>query len=432
MATPKSPVLIVGAGVSGLVLAQYLKKRGIPYRLFERDSNLTTRGIGWGLTLHWSLPDLQSLLPAALYERLPEAYVDRGAVDRGESSRFPFYDLSTGELKAATPKAPHSERIRVTRGRLRKLLATDVHIEWSKSFSSYTLTEDSVTVTFEDGTQAKGCLLVACDGGQSRVRRALFPDLERYKLPVRTMGLRVEYSPQEMKPIHAMDPFFMQAAASENDTFMYFSVLDAPKNHKRRTKTNAKGKAKKRPAPPRKYSCQLVVSWPSRPGFFGSPEPIEFPATNAGRVELLRTFAQTWAEPFRGMALGVRGATEIKTLEMYDCVPPKGLRSSGRVVLMGDAMHQMTMYRGEGANHAIVDVQDFARSVADVLLQPDASTGDLRDALDKYEDAVVDRSRPGVLAARRACLDAHEWGRIDEKSPLLTRRAMKLDIEYDC
>ena len=87
--------------------------------------------------------------------------------------------------------------------------------------------------------------------------------------------------------------------------------------------------------------------------------------------------------------------------------------------------------RGEGANHAIVDVDDFAKHVTPAL-KHDPSFTDLRSALDAYEEEVVERSRPGVLASRRACLDAHEWQKIDEQSPLLTRRARKLDIEYDC
>lgn len=131
MAVPAGhgPVLIIGAGISGLVLAQHLKQHDIPFLIFERDDNLTTRGVGWGLTLHWSLTSVESLIPTKLYARLPEAYVDRRAVDRGASSRFPFYDLSTGELKFATPKAPHSQRIRVTRGKLRRLLATGIDIQ---------------------------------------------------------------------------------------------------------------------------------------------------------------------------------------------------------------------------------------------------------------------------------------------------------------
>ncbi len=127
----QKPVLIIGAGISGLLLAQYLRKTGpdVPVRLFERDADLDTRGLGWGLTLHWSLPALRRLLPEELVRRLPEAYVDRVAVAEGRPSAFPFYDLSTGELRAKTPAAPESLRIRVTRDRLRRVLATGLDIE---------------------------------------------------------------------------------------------------------------------------------------------------------------------------------------------------------------------------------------------------------------------------------------------------------------
>jgi flavin-dependent dehydrogenase len=125
-------VVIVGAGISGLLLAQYLQKSGIPFRIFERDTDFATRGVGWGLTLHWSLPALKILLPYELFGRLPEAYVDRVAVEQEQASTFPFFDLSTGELKASTPNAPESQRIRVSREKLRLLLASGIDIQVCK------------------------------------------------------------------------------------------------------------------------------------------------------------------------------------------------------------------------------------------------------------------------------------------------------------
>ena len=116
---------------------------------------------------------------------------------------------------------------------------------------------------------------------------------------------------------------------------------------------------------------------------------------------------------------------------LSDWPPPKDLRTKGSVALVGDAMHSMVMYRGEGANHAIVDVLDFAREVLPHVYhgssaQPPRAA--LRAALDRYEDGVVARTRPAVLASRQACYDAHQWGRISPQSPLLSRRAMRLEF----
>lgn len=123
------PIFVLGAGISGLVLAQYLRKTGISFRIFDRDDGVATRGLGWALTLHWSLPALRSLLPDDLVQRIPETYVDRAAVAEGKASRFPFFDLSTGDLKATTPTASTDTRIRVSREKFRRLLATGLDIQ---------------------------------------------------------------------------------------------------------------------------------------------------------------------------------------------------------------------------------------------------------------------------------------------------------------
>jgi hypothetical protein len=91
------------------------------------------------------------------------------------------------------------------------------------------------------------------------------------------------------------------------------------------------------------YVCQMCVSWPFRPGFFGHAGPIEFPESDRERLDLARAFARTWAEPFQSLVLDLPDDTEVKTLDLADWAPPKTLRGSGSVVLMGDAMHQMAM-----------------------------------------------------------------------------------------
>lgn len=411
------PILIVGSGVSGLLLAQYLRKADVPFQIFERDLDLDTRGLGWGLTIHWSLPALRSLLPDDLVLRLPEAYVDRTAVEQGKTSAFPFFDLTTGELKASTPKASADTRIRVTRDKFRRLLATGLDIQWGKAANRFeTHGDGSVTVHFDDGSSSEGIVVVACDGGSSRIRRQLLPGQENYQIPVCLIGVKLDVSAEEIEPLRQLDAYFLQGTASKNDSYVYFSILDAPGNDNEPNKS-------------RIYSCQVIVSWPVREGFFGSPSPITVPETDEGCISLIKTFASTWSEPFRSLILNIPPGTETKRLNLSDWPPPRGLRTSGSVALVGDAMHPMAMYRGEGANHAIVDVLEFVELVVPHLSGDKDGNGDVRSALDRYEDRVVARARPAVMASRQACLDAHNWQRINTQSPLLSKRTM--NVEFD-
>lgn len=134
---PQVPhVLIIGAGITGLILAQAIKRHNINCTVFERDLSPSSRGSGWGLTIHWALDTFLSLLPKTIIDRLPECYVDPVAVEEGEESNFLFFDLRSGEARWQVPAA---RRIRVSRERLRRLLleGIDVKVGFIFSYSTH-------------------------------------------------------------------------------------------------------------------------------------------------------------------------------------------------------------------------------------------------------------------------------------------------------
>ena len=91
------------------------------------------------------------------------------------------------------------------------------------------------------------------------------------------------------------------------------------------------------------------------------------------------------------------------------------------MTLAGDAAHAMTMYRGEAFNHGLRDVEELVARIEEGMAGD--GTGAMKEAIKEYEGKMCERCRPAVLASRRACLDAHDWSRLDEKSPLVARRA---------
>lgn len=323
------PVLIIGAGIAGLLLAQHLHTLSIPFLLLERDASPAgDRGAGWGLTLHWSLPALRELLPPTLVERLPETYVDR-TLASSTSSRFPFYDLATGAMKACGPAANPERVVRVSRRRLRDLLTTGLDVSWGQKVVDVVEEDDCVVAQLENGGSVMGRLIVACDGAHSRLRQKLLPNAKNLPIPVGAMGLRLEHDAEQVGRLRVMDPFFLHATSSANNSFAYFSVLEVPGD----PGSNSG-----------KYVVQLVVSWPLVEGFLGRATVTTIPDINTDRLTLIRDIAQTWAEPFRGIALDVLSEdTEVKPIVLDDWPPPLDLRTTGRTVLMGDALHPMTM-----------------------------------------------------------------------------------------
>lgn len=106
----------------------------------------------------------------------------------------------------------------------------------------------------------------------------------------------------------------------------------------------------------------------------------------------MKALTANWADPFRSLIHQVPDETEVVSIRVADWIfSPRRQRGHPRVVLVGDSAHTMTMclfflfflvsvkcdvllgaglctnrrdvVRGEGANNAIVDVQDLVKRI---------------------------------------------------------------------
>ena len=84
----------------------------------------------------------------------------------------------------------------------------------------------------------------------------------------------------------------------------------------------------------------------------------------------------------------------------------------------------MTMYRGEAANHGILDAYSLCKAIESVAL----GTKTKKQALDEYEMSMRERAGPAVLLSRQACLDAHDFASLNEGSAVLKRRAITASL----
>lgn len=178
--------------------------------------------------------------------------------------------------------------------------------------------------------------MIGADGLQSTVRAILLahtPQLSRNTvLPVRLLGVSVIQPASFALKMRALDPFFFQGGDPESDTFLWFSFLDTPSNNTRKGNSDT-------------YECQILVSWPYREGFRGMEEPLEIPPTHKERITLMKTLAAWWIEPFRDCVMNIPDDTEAKAIALEDFVSKEGMwdNQEGRVTMVGDAAHAMTM-----------------------------------------------------------------------------------------
>ncbi|PVH94782.1 FAD/NAD(P)-binding domain-containing protein [Periconia macrospinosa] len=172
---PEKKVLIIGAGLGGLVLAHVLHKNNIPVEIFERDENSFSRKQGWAVVLIECLPHLKKALPDALVRDL---YTNSVNHNTGDLDEIGFINALTGEKVGSTGGVPQGQDghiLRVSRLGLRSFLLENgnLPISLGKHFTHYEEHEGFVTAFFKDGTSRTGSLLVGADGVHSYVMKQL-------------------------------------------------------------------------------------------------------------------------------------------------------------------------------------------------------------------------------------------------------------------
>lgn len=159
-------ILIIGAGIGGLALAQGLVKAGFDVTVFERDASSTSRAQGYRISIRsLGMNALIALLPPEKMHHLSMAKVadvGNGFTCANEKME-PFFSIPQGQDAA----------VQFLRSELRSVLQEGINIEWNKRLVMFEDNGDQVMAHFEDGSYAVGGLLVGCDGGASTVKRLL-------------------------------------------------------------------------------------------------------------------------------------------------------------------------------------------------------------------------------------------------------------------
>ena len=385
-------VLIIGGGVGGLTLAQGLKRSGISAAVYERDRTPTDRLQGYRV-------HISPTGSSGLHECLaPESFdvFDRTCGSPNNAVRFfteQMRELLSFERELVQPTDPiacHRSASRIT---LRQVLLSGLdNVQFGKTFSRYEEQGDQILAHFEDGSSARGDVLVAADGGGSRVRRQFLPHAQRVDTGVAAIAGKIFLdTAQDRIARRLLDGISLVAARGGYGLFVAIQEMNGSTIGSVGANDPAFAGAGNIFENTRSYLMWAVSANRAKfavPDLEGADAPVLAAAAS-------RPMAG-WSRAFRDL-VDLSDPTTLSCLSIRTSVPVAPWRA-GRVTLLGDAIHAMTPYRGVGANVAIKDAVRLKRA----LTAAHHGERDLSEAIRTYEDDMRDYGFRAVQNSLRA------------------------------
>ncbi|WP_327064915.1 FAD-dependent monooxygenase [Kitasatospora sp. NBC_01250] len=371
-------VMVAGAGIGGLCLAQGLLRAGVDVRVYEREAAADSRYQGFRVGLGpVGLAALRECLPDRMYGLL-EAVL--GSIS-GERRVVDQHLGLVRELPRADGGAAADRQV------LRLLLLAGLgdRVEFGRAVVGYTERADgTVEARFADGGSAVGDLLVGADGVGSPVRRQLLPDAEVVTVPGNALLGRTPLTERFAALVPGFGTIVQGPGAS-----MLLGRMEFPRSPRLAAAELAPEVdlpdidsylrwAVMLPAPLAAGSGECADSAGS--GGAGAPLPGDWASARDGLLALVDGWHPDLVDLVRHS--DVLNSSPL-TVRYARAVPHWGTR---RVTLLGDAIHVMPPSGGQGANTAFRDAALLCRSLAAVH----RGEAELRAAVEAYELQMLD------------------------------------------
>ena len=359
----QNPILISGAGLSSLLLAQRLHRASIPFLLYERDSSLSFRAQGYRLRLSSEgLDAIEEALGPELFQVFWDACSKTGgggfrSIDArtgdeipkdGERSGANKAEDGNGEKKEEAAKKPPSETlssrdgkvIGISRGDMRRIFLTNLpptSILFSNTVTGYMLTPHGIRARFSNNSLSPiGTLLVCGEGISSKTAK----QLSHNALKVYDTGAR---------GIHGLAPSTAFRGLGEgvwrivNDKEGVFAITNV------------------RPGDKDDPTAKLGWTMGARPGVIQIPND-DYSIVGTPAAKIAKSLTANWSPKVR--ALFDEMVEPEAAFWKITCSTPSGVRvweNQSRVTVIGDAVHAMTPAGGIGANTAVRDAALLGR-----------------------------------------------------------------------
>jgi len=400
-------VMIIGAGIGGLCLAHGLRRAGISVTVYERTEARTDWLQGYRIHIN---PNGSRALHACLPPAAWQAFLDTVSVGGG----FGFTterldDLIRFTAAEITPAGgPEDRHYGVSRISLREVLLSgmDDAVRLGCEFTHYETTADGrVTAHFADGGTATADVLIGADGANSRIRRQLLPHARRVDVGVVAIAGKHLLADATLPSVLTRDANLV--IPKGRGSFFTAAWHPGPR-------TIASPDDAPEPVLLDNTSAYVLWAYTDAAAAFDA-EPVEaLSGADLRRLVLART--GEWAAGLRDVVAGSDPRT-VKAIRIRSAAPV-GAWETGRVTLLGDAIHNMTPMAGVGANTALRDAALLCRKLTEVA----AGTTAVVPALHDYEREMLEY---GFAAVRQSLRSAQQAGSTSRLSRAVFRATLR-------
>lgn len=331
-------VLIIGAGIGGLVLALELHDAGIPCRIYEAVPEVRPLGVGINVLPHAS----RVLCQLGLEDDLA-----RVAVTTRESV---FYNRF-GQLIYREPSGRHAgydyPQFSIHRGDLQRVLLDAVRdrlgpdaVVLDHRCTGVTQDDRGVQVQFRSSSTDAALpavaadVVVACDGIHSAIRAQLHPDEGQ----PRYSGINMWRGVTVGQPI-LTGASMVRAGWLDRGKMVIYPI-----------RNNVDGQGGQ------------LINWVAE---METPRHAERDWGRRGRLEDFISGFEDWHFEWLDVPAMLRGTELVLEYPMVD-QDPLDRWTFGRVTLLGDAAHPMVPRGSNGAGQAIVDARVLRRSLSTI------------------------------------------------------------------
>ncbi|WP_327146444.1 FAD-dependent oxidoreductase [Nocardia sp. NBC_01327] len=384
-------IAIIGAGLGGLCMGQGLRRHGIAFDIYEKDSSPSSRTQGYRIRIdETGQRSLAQCLPADRYDlfRASCAVTTTGGQFIGPDMSVIGGRAVETWRPSEVEDAPGEEAagdLSANRLTLREVLLDGIadRVHFGKALSHVTETDDGVTVHFEDGSTAVADVVVAADGVNSTIRRQRLPHTEPadtgavclYGKTVLT-GALGDTIPVDL--LTGTSVVFADGFVAVLDSMTFRQSLFTPENGLTAVPD---------------YLYWAVFGPRIRFGLDAADDP------DQDALAVIERSTRDWHPALREVfATSDRNTVAAMTVRTAAAPEP---RPAGRVTLLGDAIHAMSPAAGLGANTALRDAATLAAALGERPADPIAAVAAYEEQMRIYAGDAISASLLGsaVLAS---------------------------------